>query len=148
MKGLVINFELDDEHETTSQTNQVVLKRWTDRNKPRNVDSEVSAGIIYASKSKWYAQRNNPPTKVETECFTPVEQDQNLLTEITCLIFFKTVLNLNSESGKFVKIEDHYVLECPMLTSNEYKNSHDMLGQYLHRKPCMYYEIGTLTDGN
>ena len=40
---------------------------------------------------------------------------------------------------QFDETIDHIVSGCPILTSNEYKNRHDRVGQYLQWKICKHY---------
>ena len=82
--------------------------------------------------------------KAETEGFIFAAQDQSLFTRSYQANIFR-----NGASDKcrfcdnYIETADHLVSGCPVLVSNEFKNRHDRVGQYLHWKICKSYKIET-----
>lgn len=96
-------------------------------------------------------QINSQPTssssgfKGETEGFILAPLDQSLLTRN----YQASILHYITDPkcrfcDQYIETIDHLISEFSILTSNEYKNRHDRIDQYLHWKIC--YRIKTTVN--
>ena len=79
--------------------------------------------------------------KADTDGFIMAAQDQSLFTRN---YQSKIVKNGTYPKSRFCdqydETIDHLVSGCPILTPTEYKNRHDRVGQYLHRRIYKHYK--------
>ena len=91
-------------------------------------------------KDKTHQWLRGTGLKAETEGFIMAAQDQSLFTRN-----YQSKIAKNGADPKcrfcdqYDETIDHLVSGCSFLTSNEYKNRHDRVGQYLQWKICKHY---------
>ena len=67
-------------------------------------------------------------------------QNQNLFTRNYQAKIIKNAANPKCWfCEKFQETVDHLVSRCPIMTTNEYLQRHDRVGQYIHWKICQHY---------
>ena len=87
--------------------------------------------------------------KAETEEFIVAAQDQSLFTRN----FQVNILHNGADPRcRFYNTNtetiNHLISGCTILAPNEYTNSHDRVGQYIHWKMCNHYNIDTPNKWN
>ena len=88
--------------------------------------------------------------KAEIESFIMAAQDQNLFTKNYLAKIIKNGADPKCRfCDKFEETVDHLLSGCPIMTSNEYLQRHDRVGQYTHWKifsTIMYHMLRTSTN--